>query len=73
MKYRKNESLEQGKDRDSWNAVMGASSGYRIRVSLEKLHLNEQDQGLGFGGGPEASEEISISVNKRKNMYSKKR
>lgn len=23
MKYRKNESLEQGKDRDSWNVAMG--------------------------------------------------
>ena len=31
MKYRKNESLEQGKNRDFWNAVMGVSSGYRIK------------------------------------------
>ena len=42
-------------------------------MSLEKLPLNKQDQGLGFGGGLEGSEEISISVNERKNMYSKKR
>ena len=35
-------------------------------MSLEKLPLNEQDQGLGFGGGLEGSEEISISVNERK-------